>query len=88
VAPALGVSARSLQRKLRAAGSSFEQELDQVRREVAEALLAQAHVSLGEVAARVGFAEQGSFTRAFQRWTGSTPSHARRRLLPLVGSAA
>jgi AraC-like DNA-binding protein len=81
VAAALGLSTRSLQRRLGAAGTTFERELGQVRRDVAEALLVQPHVSLGEVAARVGFAEQASFTRAFQRWTGSTPSRARRHLL-------
>jgi AraC-like DNA-binding protein len=81
-ARALGLSARSLQRKLGTTGTTFERELGQVRREVAESLLAQSHVSLGEVATRVGFAEQASFTRAFQRWTGTTPSRARRRLLP------
>jgi AraC-like DNA-binding protein len=80
-APALGLSPRSLQRRLRESGTTFEEERDGLRREIAEALLAQAHVSLGQVAQRVGFAEPASFTRAFVRWTGSTPSHARRRLV-------
>jgi AraC-like DNA-binding protein len=80
-APLLGLSQRSLQRRLRDSGTTFEQELDQVRREVADALLAQSQVSLAQVAARLGFAEQASFTRAFRRWTGTTPARARRLLL-------
>jgi AraC-like DNA-binding protein len=75
---ALGLSRRSLQRKLFSAGTTFEQERDQVRRDLAEALLLQSQLSLREVAERLGFAEQASFTRAFQRWTGSTPSRVRR----------
>jgi AraC-like DNA-binding protein len=85
-APALGLSTRSLQRKLGAAGTSFEQELDQLRRELAEPLVLQAHIPLGEVAARVGFAAQASFTRAFVRWTGRTPSQARRRIVSVSPS--
>jgi AraC-like DNA-binding protein len=75
---ALGLSRRSLQRKLSAAGTTFEQQRDQVRRDLAEALLLRSQLSLREVAERLGFAEQASFTRAFQRWTGSTPSSLRR----------
>ncbi|MFY0572856.1 helix-turn-helix domain-containing protein [Archangium lansingense] len=78
VAPALGLSVRSLQRRLALSGTSFVEVLDEVRRNRAEQLLDEGLLTLGEIAARVGFAEQASFTRAWQRWRGEAPSRSRR----------
>lgn len=77
-APALGVSRRTLQRKLAKVGTSFELIVDEVRRARAWELVATGQLTCGEVAARVGFAEQASFTRAWRRWFGEAPSRSRR----------
>lgn len=88
VAPALGLSVRSLQRKLALSRTSFVEVLDEVRRDRAERLLDDGVLTLGEIAACVGFAEQASFTRAWQRWRGEAPSRSRRNgsaLMPRRG---
>lgn len=76
-ARSLGVSLRTLQRQLTAQGLSFRSVLDEVRREQAEPLLIDRSLSVFEVAQRLGFAEQASFTRAFRRWTGQAPQRWR-----------
>jgi AraC-like DNA-binding protein len=74
----LATSARTLQRRLAAEGSSFARLVDAVRRERAEAFLRAGDVSVAEVSWLVGFSEQSAFTRAFRRWTGSSPTGFRR----------
>ncbi|WP_441289290.1 helix-turn-helix transcriptional regulator [Sorangium sp. KYC3313] len=78
VASALGLSVRSQQRKLSLSRTSFVEVLDEVRRDHAEQLLDEGVLTLGEIAARVGFAEPASFTRAWRRWRGEAPSRRRR----------
>lgn len=73
----LHMSVRTLQRRLEEEGASFVALADAVRREVAEALIADAKVPLGEVAFRAGFSDFGTFSRAFRRWTGRSPGAAR-----------
>lgn len=82
LAERLHMSARSLQRRLRDAGTSFQELLDLLRRDLAMRYLEQ-NLTLAEVAFLVGFTEPSNFHRAFKRWTGMTPAEARRR-----GSAA
>jgi AraC-like DNA-binding protein len=69
----LGVSERTLQRRLTELGRSFSDVVEDFRREEAARLLATPGLHLVEVAGRLGYAEQTSFTRAFRRWTGTTP---------------
>lgn len=71
-ARSLGMSARTLQRRLRAEGASFEDLVDAARRARAMVYL-DAHVSIGEVAYLLGYAEPSVFHRAFKRWTGTSP---------------
>jgi AraC-like DNA-binding protein len=78
VAARLGITPRSLQRRLRAEGSSFLDLLDELRRELSQRYLAEAELSLAEVAFALGFAEQSAFQRAFRRWMGTTPAEWRR----------
>jgi AraC-like DNA-binding protein len=78
VARRLGTSARTLQRRLESAGTTFAAVVDSVRRERAEAFLRVPDVSISEVSWLVGFAEQSAFTRAFRRWTGQAPTAWRR----------
>jgi AraC-like DNA-binding protein len=74
VCRALGMSERTLRRRLDEAGWSYRDLLDQVRRERALALLGRGDLNLGEIATRSGFDDASGFTRAFRRWTGSAPS--------------
>jgi AraC-like DNA-binding protein len=78
VARRLGLSERTLQRRLEAADTSFAQLLDEVRRERALVFLGAPDVSIAEVSWLLGFSEQSAFTRAFRRWTGEAPSGWRR----------
>ena len=72
VARALGLSERSLQRRLQKAGTSYKRVLDAFREAEAERLLARG-VPLSEVALRLGFSDQTAWNRAFKRWKGTSP---------------
>lgn len=78
VAAELNLSPRSLRRHLREEGTSFRTLADEVRRALAEELLAKANLKLAEVASRLGYADAASFVHAFKRWTGQSPSAFRR----------
>lgn len=78
VAQALLVSPRTLARRLEAEGTSFQVIKDELRRDVAIALLAQTSLSPEEVGARTGFEDPTTFYRAFKRWTGCSPGVYRR----------
>lgn len=76
VAARLGMSERSLQRRLHERGTTFVAMLEQVRQTEAFRLLRGGTLRLGiaEIARRLGYSETSAFTRAFRRWTGSSPS--------------
>lgn len=74
VARGLGLSERTLQRRLGEEGVSFQQLVDSARRELAEGLLVQSDYSLSEIAFLSGFSEQSAFNRAFKRWVNQTPA--------------
>ena len=78
LAAELQMTERTLRRQLRAAGTSFRLLHDQVREQAATTLLRDGHLSVGQVAAAVGFGEVRDFRRAFKRWTGRLPSDLRR----------
>lgn len=71
-------SARSLQRRLAAQGTSFQRLLDQTRRHLAQEHLRAGQLDLAEVALLLGYSEQSAFTRAFRSWTGLAPAQWRR----------
>ncbi|WP_430429857.1 AraC family transcriptional regulator ligand-binding domain-containing protein [Parasphingorhabdus sp.] len=73
IASKLGMSARTLQRRLSDQGQSFQKLVDLARQELAQQLLRDTDYSLAEIAFLTGFAEQSGFTRAFKRWAGQTP---------------
>jgi AraC-like DNA-binding protein len=77
VAEILNVSARTLQRKLGESGTTFRKILDETRRAQALAHFGTPQMSVNEVAHLLGFSCSGSFTRAFRRWTGLSPSEWR-----------
>lgn len=73
VARRLGMSERTLHRRLAEHGESFQTIANKAQREAAESLLANSGNSLAEVAFLTGFSDQSAFTRAFKAWTGQTP---------------
>ncbi len=79
IAQRLGLSARTLQRRLGENGHSFQELVDESRRRLAERLLRETRYSLLDVAFMTGFSEQSAFTRAFKRWAGQTPRSYRLR---------
>jgi AraC-like DNA-binding protein len=78
VARVLAMSRQTLYRRLRSEGTTFEAVLDGARRARALELLSRERVTIGEVAALVGFSDAAAFSRAFKRWTGRAPAEARR----------
>ncbi|MET1078452.1 MAG: AraC family transcriptional regulator [Pseudomonas sp.] len=81
VAQALHLSQRTLQRRLQEEGTSFQQLLDDTRRELAQQYLAQPNLTLLEAAYLLGFADPSNFFRAFRRWFAATPGEYRLRHL-------
>ena len=71
------LSRQSLSRKLKAEGVTFERVLDELRRRMALHYLLKEKVSVNEVAYLLGFSEPAAFSRAFKRWTGTSPRTAR-----------
>jgi AraC-like DNA-binding protein len=73
IAVKLGLSRQTLFRKLKAEGVTFEKVLDELRHKLALHYLNGKKVSVNETAYLVGFSEPAAFSRAFKRWTGSSP---------------
>jgi AraC-like DNA-binding protein len=67
------MSGRQLQRVLQAEGTTYQALLDEARRDLALARLRLPGTTAAEVALLLGYSEAGAFTRAFRRWTGTTP---------------
>jgi AraC-like DNA-binding protein len=65
---------RTMSRRLRAEGQSFQQVVDEVRYDLARGLLEVSSTPLSEVTAALGYSEASAFTRAFKRWSGQNPS--------------
>jgi AraC-like DNA-binding protein len=74
VAELLNMSPRTLQRKLGDCGTTYKEILDETRRVLALAYLSASRHSVGDVTYLLGFSAGSSFTRAFRRWTGQSPS--------------
>lgn len=79
VARDLGYSRQTLYRRLKAEGITYEQLLDGLRRRLALRLVRQEGLAVKEAAYRLGFSDPAAFSRAFKRWTGSSPSEMRTR---------
>ena len=77
VAKALGLSARTLTRKLADEGTTYEQVSDQLRQSLALQYIKEQSVSLSQIAWLLGYEGSTSFNHAFRRWTGRSPSLAR-----------
>jgi len=73
VADSLGLSTRSLRRRLDAAGVSYRILLDEIRSGLARELLTTGGLSVEETAQRLGYAEASSFLHAYRRWFNTSP---------------
>lgn len=80
IAHRLGLSRRTLQRRLDDAGTRYADIQQQVMAERAKSLLAGDTLPIGRIAHELGYADAAHFTRAFLEWTGMTPSHWRRAI--------
>ena len=80
VADKMHMSARSLQMKLAAKDTSFQEILDSTRHSLALGYMEQSAISITEAAYLLGFSEVSNFTRAFKRWTGKSPRDFRQSL--------
>ncbi len=78
-ARALGLTERTLARRMQPEGLSFSGLLDTLRRDAALQAVAQTTRTLSEIGQALGYAEPSVFNRAFRRWTGGTPGQWRRR---------
>ncbi|MCB9061286.1 MAG: AraC family transcriptional regulator [Halobacteriovoraceae bacterium] len=80
IAKHLGLETRTLQRHLKAKGTSFKKILEDTREELAKIHLADMALSINEISYLLGYSEQSVFQRAFQRQTGKTPGVYRRQV--------
>jgi AraC-like DNA-binding protein len=79
IAAAMGMSTRSLRRRLTEEHVSYRRMVEQARGGVAKRMLEDPARSIREVAHAMGFAASSAFHRAFRRWTGMTPKQHRER---------
>ncbi len=79
VARRLGVSERTLRRRLDKLGMSFQEVLDETRFVWAKQLLSNTDLGIGQVALVLRYSDPGVFTRAFTRWSGHRPSEWKRQ---------
>ena len=77
VSQKLGTSTRTLQRRLKQEGRSFQNVLNETRESLARHYLRSSRLSIAEISFLLGFGDPNSFFRAFHSWTGTTPEQAR-----------
>ena len=78
VAQRLGVSPRTLHKRLAREGTSYRDLVEEVREALAEELLSTVRLSIDEVAQRLGYSDTSSFIVAFKRWKGVSPGEYKR----------
>jgi AraC-like DNA-binding protein len=83
VASLFSIHSRTLSRRLDAYGTSFQALVDETRFEIARQMLTDTSLDVGDIAATLGYARTSPFSRAFRRWSGTTPA-AWRAKRPLV----
>ena len=74
----LGSSVRTIQRRLASERTTFRAVIERTRGEMAGELLETTDATIKEIAAQLGYGNQGNFTRAFRRWAGVSPRAYRR----------
>ena len=73
----LGISERTLRRRLKSVGTSYNEILKEMRAAAAKDLLQNKMVTVDRVAAQLGYSESANFRHAFKRWTGQSPQSYR-----------
>ena len=79
IADRINMTARTVQRKLSAEGTSYKDILEDVRRNLAIEYLQSTTFTIEEIAVRLGYSDSSSFCHAYKRWTGVNPSDLRHR---------
>lgn len=79
LAAVFALSRRTLARRLNEHGTSFNALLDEARFFAARNLVQSSQVPIAKIAARLGYSDTPTFTRAFRRWAGTTPTQWRHR---------
>jgi AraC-like DNA-binding protein len=79
MAQTLGMSVRTLRRRLKKEGITFQQFKDNTRQQAAEQYLSRPELKINTVSALLGFDEPSAFHRSFKKWTGMTPGEYRSR---------
>jgi AraC-like DNA-binding protein len=82
LARTVGLSERTLYRRLAEKGLTYRDLLRQAQTKLAQELLTESDCSIAEIAFRTGFAEQSTFSRAFKRWVGQAPAQYRQQAAP------
>ena len=77
VAKNLGLSKRSLQRRLQEEGTSFMTLKDEVRKELSHNYVRDSKIDIIEIAFLLGYSDQSAFSRSYKRMTGMSPSEVR-----------
>lgn len=79
IARQLCLSERTLQRRLQEEGTSFNELVDQIRRELAQQYLSDRRLTMAQAAYLLGFSDQSTFFRACKRWFDTSPGEYRQR---------
>lgn len=74
IAALFSMHSRTLNRRLREFGTSFQELVDEVRFEIARQMLENSAMDVTQIAAALAYADASAFTRAFRRWSGTTPA--------------
>lgn len=74
VAQLFSMHRRTLNRRLEASGATFQRLVEETRYEIARQLLDDTRMSVVEIAGALDYADASAFTRAFKRWSGSSPA--------------
>ena len=83
IAPELGMTERTLHRRLTEEGTSFGEVSDNLRRSLADTYLQEKQLSIKKIAFLLGYSDASAFGAAYRRWTGNTPKKARTTSSPL-----
>lgn len=77
----LGVSGRTLRRRFNQWNTHFQQELDAIRKEVAESKLKANDCGITDIAVSLGFCDSSAFSKAFKKWAGLSPREFKKKHL-------
>lgn len=77
VSSQLGIHERTLNRRLSKEGTSFRQEIENIRYEIARQLLANTQMQVSQIALTLDYSGDTAFSRAFKQWSGVSPTEWR-----------